>query len=281
MGGCCRQPKQRSSRMRVIQFVCVGLLSVMCIPAFAACSDYDFDFYAQPSFIPSSQIQVRAHHARTITIEYGGRVEKTSLSESAVEQFCTRMQQVISMEQASDDRIGLDGISARGQLKVNGAPAYQFKFLSPDKENQPRDFAIAEAVFTLLETTVPSCELNIYLELLAAYFDFGLPARVIRGRPLTVRLHGGLSINHADDLAVLFASLPADIPLDVDMTNVRSMGTALFPQFQILLTRKQPVKWLANPATAFYLHQLGVKGDQIEITGSVYCVPPHTQFSRR
>jgi hypothetical protein len=257
------------------------ILAILAIPAFASCNDYDFDFNAGPSFIPPARIQVRAHHTGRLTIEFANRVERIKLSESAVEQFCTRMQQVIAMDQASGDRIGLDGVVVSGQWKLDGAPSYAFKFWSPDKKNQPRDFALADAVFALLETTVPSCELNAYLEALAIYFDFGVPARVIRGRPLTVRLYGVLSINYADGLAALFASLPANVPLDVDMTNVNGMGTALYPKFQTLLSRNPPVKWITYPGMSRQLQELGVKSNQMEVPKSLYCVPPHTQFSRQ
>jgi hypothetical protein len=145
------------------------------------------------------------------------------------------------------------------RLPVTGAPPYEFDFWSPDRKGQPRDFAIADAVFTLLESTTPSCELNIYLESLASYFHFGLPARVIRGPPLTVRFYGGLSINHADDPAALLSSLPVDVPLEIDMTNVGGMGTLLYPQFQTLLPREPPAKWLAYPPAAARLQELGVR----------------------
>lgn len=249
--------------------------------AFAACGEYDFDLRALPSFLPPSRIQVNAHHSRSLTINYGNRVERVTLSDSAAEQFCIRMRQIITIEQKGDDRIGLDGISIRGQLKLNDAPPYEFNFWSPDRKEQPRDFAMADAVFTLLESTTPSCELNIYLELLASYFQFGLPARLIHEPTLSVRFYGGLSINHVDDLAALFSSLPVDVPLQIDMTNVGSMGTMLYPQMQTLLHREPPVKWLANPGAAHHLQELGVNSDQIEVAKSLHCLPAATRFSRQ
>jgi hypothetical protein len=250
-------------------------------PAFAACGDYDFDLRALPSFFPPSRIQVNAHHVRSLTINYGTRVERLTLSDPAAEQFCIKMREIITIEQKGDDRIGLDGISVRGHLKLNDAPPYELNFWSPDRREQPRDFAIADAVFTLLESTTPSCELNIYLELLASYFHFGLPARLIREPPLTVRFYGGLSINHVDDLAALLSWLPVDVPLEIDMTNVGSLGTVLYPQLQTLLHREPPVKWLANPGAAHHLQELGVNSDQIEVPKSLHCLPAATRFSRQ
>jgi hypothetical protein len=118
------------------------------------------------------------------------------------------------------------------------------------------------------------------LELLASYFHFGLPARLIREPPLTVRFYGGLTINHVDDLAALLSSLPVDVPLEVDMTNVGSMGTVLYPQLKTLLHREPPVKWLASPGAAHHLQELGVNSDQIEVPKSLHCLASgHALFS--
>jgi hypothetical protein len=270
-----------SIRIGIGRVMAAAILAGISIPAFAACGDYDFDLKALPSFLLPSRIQVHAHHARSLTIDYADRVERVTLSEPAAEQFCIKMRQAITIEQTGDKRIGFDGITVRGQLKLNGAPPYEFDFWSPDKKGQPRDFAIVDAVFTLLESTTPSCELNIYLELLASYFEFGLPARVIRGPLLTVRFYGGLSINHADDLAALLSSLPVGVPLEIDMTNVGGMGTVLYPQFQTLLPREPPVKWLASPPAATRLQELGVKSNQIDVPKKFHCLAADTRFSRQ
>jgi len=251
------------------------------IPALAACGEYDFDLKAVPPFSPPSRIQMHAHRARSLTIDYADRVERVTLSDIGAEQFCIRMRQIIKIEQKGDKRIGFDGISIRGQLKLDGEPPYEFDFWSPDRMEQPRDFAIADAVFSLLESTTPSCQLNIYLERLASYFHFGLPARVIRGPLLTVRFYGGLSINHADDLAALFSSLPIDVPWEIDMTNVGGMGTMLYPQFRTLLGREPSVKWLAYPPAAAQLRELGVKSNDIEMPKTLHCLAPDTRFSRQ
>jgi hypothetical protein len=268
-------------RMRIRRAIAAVMLVGVSIPAFAACGEYDFDLKALPAFLPPSRIQVHAHYARSLTIDYADRVERVTLDDLAAGQFCSKMLQIIKIEQTGDKRMGLDGISIRGQLKLDGVPSYEFDFWSPDRKEQPRDFAIADAVFTLLESTTPSCELNIYLELLASYFQFGLPARVIRGPPLTVRLYGGLSINHSDDLAALFSSLPLGVPLEIDMTNVSGMGAVLYPQFRTLLAREPPVKWLASPPAAARLRELDVKSDHIEMPKTLHCLAPETRFSRQ
>jgi hypothetical protein len=84
---------------------------------------------------------------------------------------------------------------------------------------------------------MPSCLLNAYLEQFSTYFSFGLPARVLPGPPLTLRLYGSLSIDHDEDLGRLIGSLPADGPITIDMTNFGGMGTLLYSTFQPLLVR--------------------------------------------
>jgi hypothetical protein len=270
-----------SIRIALRRVMAAAILAAISIPTFAACDGYDFDFEATPAFLPPSRIQVHAHQARSLTIDYADRVERMNLSDIAAEQFCISMRQIIKIEQTGDKRGGFDGISVRGRLKPDGAAPYEFDFWSPDRNEQPRDFAIADAVFTLLESITPSCELNIYLERLASYFHFGLPARVIRGPPLTVRFYGGLSINHADDLAALLSGLPVDVPLQVDMTNVGGIGTLLYPKFQILLLRDPPAKWLAYPSAVTRVQELGAKSNQIEVQKMPYCLTSGTRFSRQ
>lgn len=167
--------------------------------------------------------------------------------------------------QEKDKRRGLDGVSVRGNLDLSSSRAYEFSFWSPNKQTQPRDFAIADAVFSLLESTAPSCELNEYLEWLAIYFSFGLPARVTSGPLFSIRFYGALSTNEKSELERLVVSLPTDRPIMIDMTNFSRMGTLLYPQFQLLLSRVASVSWLASPEAAQQLVELGVKPETIDV----------------
>src|SRR5208283_3819047 len=123
------------------------------------------------------------------------------------------------------------GIQVRGNLKTAASPDVNFSFWSPDRARQPRDFAVADSVFSLLESTTPSCLLNMYLEQLAIYFPFGIPVRRIAGPPLTLRIYGSLTIDNIDDFDRIVDSLPLNVPLVMDMTNFNNMGSLLYPSF--------------------------------------------------
>jgi len=101
--------------------------------------------------------------------------------------------------------------------------------------------------------------LNAYLEQLATYFSFGLPARVLPGPPLTLRFYGRLSMDHDEDLGRLISSLPSDTPITIDMTNFGGMGMLLYSTFRPLLARSIEVHWVATPISARQPHEIGVK----------------------
>jgi hypothetical protein len=173
------------------------------------------------------------------------------------------------------------GWSRSGHWHLASSLPYEFSFWSPDRQKSPRDYAIADAVFSVLEATTPSCLLNAYLEQLSTYFAFGLPARKLPGPPLTLRFYGSLSIDHDEDLGRLIGSLPADTPLTVDMTNFASMGLLLYSTFRPLLARSIEVHWVATPYAATQLREIGVKSSAIDVTQTLYCEGQPMRFSRR
>jgi hypothetical protein len=271
---------------RIIQLftASVALSAFVPLAAAAACNDYDFEFEASPSFIAPSMIRVHGEsHSSGISVVIGDDklVEKLPLNAAAAEEFCTRIQQAITIDQSKDERMGFDGISVRGHWRLASLSPYEFSFWSPDKQKSPRDYAIADAVFSVLESTTPSCLLNAYLEQLSTYFSFGLPARELPGPPLTLRFYGSLSIDHDEDLGHLIESLPADTPLTIDMTNFGGMGLLLYSTFRPLLARSPVVHWVAAPRAATQLRELGVKPTAIEVIQTLYCEGQPMRFSRR
>jgi hypothetical protein len=175
------------------------------------------------------------------------------------------MQNLMVASQEKDDRRVWDGISVSGNFRMPDSQPYNFSFRSPNKDDHPKDHGIADAVFTLLESTTPSCELNNYLEQLTVYLQFGLPARVMPGKPFTIRFYGALSINHWWEREGLLTSLPTDQELLIDMTNLSGMGTIFYPQFQALLKRVPVITWIASAEAGKQLAALGVNPEKIEI----------------
>lgn len=271
---------------RGIQVLAASIFLSVFVPlaATAACNDYDFEFEASPSFLTPSTIRLHARpHSSgiSVAIDEDKLVEKLPLKAAAAEEFCNRMQQAITIDQSKDERMGLDGIGVRGRWRLASSSPYEFSFWSPEKQKSPRDYAIADALFSVLEATIPSCLLNAYLEQLSTYFGFGLPARVLPGPPLTLRFYGGLSIDHDEELMHLIGSLPADTPLTIDMTNFAGMGLLLYSDFQPLLARSIEVQWVATPHAATQLREIGVKSAAIDVTQTLYCKGQPMRFSRR
>ena len=250
--------------IRLTHILTVALATACFVPvvAAAACNNYDLEFEASPSFLAPSTIRVYASaHSSGVSVVIGDDkfVEKLPLNASAAEAFCGRMQQAITIDQSKDDRMGFDGIGVRGHWRLSASSPYEFSFWSPDREKSPRDYAIADAVFSVLESTTPTCLLNSYLELLSTYFSFGLPARVLPGPPYTLRFYGTLSIDHDKDLMRLLASLPPDAPINVDMTNFGGMGMLLYEDFRPLLNRPIQVHWIATPSSVQQLREIGIQ----------------------
>jgi hypothetical protein len=250
----------------------------------AACNDYDLEFEASPSFLLPSTIKVHAdNHSSTVSVVIGDDklVENLPLNTAATEEFCERFQQALAIDQSKDAHLGFDGIGVRGHWRLSSSPPYEFSFWSPDRQKSPRDYAIADAVFSALESTAPSCLLNAYLEQLSTYFSFGLPARVLPGPPLTLRFYGSLTITHDEDLERLIGSLPADTPITIDMTNLNGMGMLLYSDFRPLLARSIEVHWITTPYSVTQLHEMGVTPAAIEVTQTLYCKGQPMRFSRR
>ena len=137
--------------------VSIVLLAVawmaMPLAATAACNDYTFEFRAEPSFIAPSviRVQTRPRSAR-LSIEIGNKYKEALVLDRAMAQaFCERLKQALAIEQSNESSIGLDGIQVQGNFKEAASPQVNFSFWSPDKARQPRDFAVVDSIFSLLE----------------------------------------------------------------------------------------------------------------------------------
>jgi len=279
-----RRAKGFYTRHAIGAFVAVAWMAAMPLAATAAaCDDYTFEFRAEPSFLAPSVIRVQTHAGSAqLSVEIDDKhMETLALDSAAAPKFCARLIQALEIEQSGQPSMGLDGIQVRGSLKMTTSPEANFSFWSPDKVRQPRDFAVVDSVFVLLESTTPSCLLNAYIEQLATYFPFGIPVRRIAGPPLTLRVYGSLSIDNIDDFSRIIDSLPPNVPLVMDMTNFNNMGTLLYPSFRRLLSRTPAVEWRLSPQAAGQLREVGVANAALEITHGLYCAGQPRRFSRR
>jgi hypothetical protein len=224
----------------------------------------------------------RALARRGLSIDIGNKFKEALVPDgAAAQEFCKRLKQALAIEQSNEPSMGLDGIQVRGNFKEAASPQVNFSFWSPDKTRQPRDFAIVDSFFSLLESTTPSCLGNAYLEQLAIYFSFGTPLRRIVGPPLTLRIYGSLTIDHLHDFDQIVDSLPTNVPVSIDMTNFNGMGTLLYPSFRRLLSRTPAVKWKVSPSAARQLQEVGVAATDLDVVQGLYCAGQPMRFSRR
>jgi hypothetical protein len=252
-----------------------------------SCSDYDFAIRFFPAFHLAAAVTVSARSgAAELAITYGNARarghgnERLTLSSSISEAFCSRLLQLISVGEKPADRLVVDGISVEGTFRHGTSSPHVFSFRSPNPRDRPSDYGIVDALFTVFESTLVSCELNESLEHLALYFHFGLPARIVSETPYAVRFWGGFTATDDNDLARLLASLPRDRPVTFDLTNWDSEGT-LPPQFQQLITGMPRLKWIVSPKWAGTLSRLGADRANIEVREGPNCTLQRTRFARR
>jgi hypothetical protein len=279
-----RSPKGFCTHAILRVFVTFTWMAAMPLAVAAApCDDFTFEFRAEPAFLAPSVVRLQTHpRSARLSIEIGDKFkEKPALDSAAAQAFCARLIQAFAIEQSSPPSFGFDGIQVRGNLRMAASPNVNFSFWSPDKVRHPRDFAVAESVFLLLESTTPSCLLNIYLEQLATYFPFGITVRRIAGPPLTLRVYGSLTIDDIDDFDRIIDSLPPNVPLVMDMTNFNNMGALLYQGFRRLLSRAPAAEWKVSPQAARQLRAVGVAAVALEIPQGLYCAGQPRRFSRR
>ena len=282
-----RVPKGLCKHAFLRVFVIFAWLGTMPISVAAPpCTDFTFEFRAEPSFLVPSVVRLQTHpRSARLSIQVGDKLkENPALDRDAAHAFCARLLGALAIKQDGPPSIGLDGIEVHGNLKMTASPDVNFSFSSPERAHQPRDFAVVESVFLLLESTTPSCLLNTYLEQLAAYFPFGIKVRRFAGPPLTLRVYGSLTIDDIDDFDRIVDSLPSNVPLvkrDMDMTNFNGMGTLLYESFGPLLSRSPAVEWKVSPQAARQLREVGVADSALEMPREMYCAGQPRRFSRR
>lgn len=254
----------------------------------AACSKYEFFWKAEPAFLPESTVTIVADGgvARS-TITYRNVRNDVSTSEQlmlttvASKQFCAELLRLIVTPQRKDDRRTWDGISIEGSFTTANAAPHKFSFRSPTRKQTPRDFGIADAVFLLFEKTTVSCGLNEYLERLAGYFQFGLPAKVITTEPLTLRFYGSFSLNHYQDIQTLLSKLSKSESVRIDVSNFEGMGTMYYPDFQRLISKVPDISWTATQNSARMLAEIGVKPEKMRLIEGPSCSGERVRFARQ
>jgi hypothetical protein len=185
----------------------------------------------------------------------------TMLSPAQAEGLWTTLAACVPGLDAPDDRRGLDGITAVFELAEGAAPPRRITAWSPEPGDARHTYlatlhALARAV--LLDEIAQRT-----LEQLHGYLELGLPARDHGGTPRRLQIFGRLSSGEEGELAALFAAVPPEIAVVVDMANFEGMGTLLHPLFRRFSRRAGPTAWAVSRAARQHLEQAGVAAEQL------------------
>ena len=172
--------------------------------------------------------------------------------------------------------MGLDGCTFTCSVQHPDGRKHVFTAWSPDREHSPQQHAFISSVYRVAWEAARNPETVAVLEQLFGYFDGGLPARVIQGEPLRVRIFGGLSISHEKRLEELLASVRPDIPVLMDLTNLHGMGTVLYPCFLRFQRRPGLTAWLVNDVAMRQLRGAGIPTESLyrELATAVTALRP-------
>jgi hypothetical protein len=137
--------------------------------------------------------------------------------------FWTELDAMLLAPFNAEETAGLDGISIEVDCRTPAGNA-NFEVWSP--EPTTRAGKLVGLIYDIAWKTSSAASAVERLEHLHGYLRAELPARIIDGSITRLRLFGSLTTCHQDALRQLFAGLPYNGPLLIDMTNCGGMGTA-------------------------------------------------------
>jgi len=153
---------------------------------------------------------------------------------------------------------GIDGCFFTCSVQNERGAEHRFTAWSPQPAKSPQQHAFISRVHQLAWDAAHKAATISLLEKLWGYFNDGLPARVLQEDPLRVRIFGRVSSTNGKQLEALFASVPPQAPVLVDMTNFDGMGTLLLPLFAHFHGRPGLTAWLVNASASQYLRGAGI-----------------------
>lgn len=152
---------------------------------------------------------------------------------------------------------GIDGITLRGHSQQDTG-SRTFTAWSPDAHSFPRQRGFALALYRLATGVAREPATVAWLEQLFRYLEDGLPVKVFDGPPLRIRLFGSLSTRNTKELESLFASIPPEEPVLMDLSGLEVMGSLLYPLFARFHARPGRTVWWVNVPASIYLQASGV-----------------------
>lgn len=186
--------------------------------------------------------------------------EVASVSAETALRFWQSIEELNPEAIRTDDAIGADGVSIETSYR-HGATFTSFEAWCPDPASSPGKFVLL--IYDLAWKVLKEPASIERLENLHGYLRLGLPARVISGDLTCLRLFGGLSSYHQQELRRLFDSLPKDAPLVVDMTNFDGMGTLLYPAFIEFASARRLLAWAGSRGAKRHLDSMRLASSQV------------------
>ncbi|HZI14766.1 MAG TPA: hypothetical protein VE153_30640 [Myxococcus sp.] len=157
---------------------------------------------------------------------------------------------------------GMDGISLRCRIQQDTG-SRTFSAWSPDARRAPRQHGFVLALYQLASDLAREPATVRFLEPLFGYLQAGLPVKRLDGPPLRIRVFGRLSVSQEEALESLFASIPPEEPVLMDLSGLESMGALLYPSFARFHARPGRTVWWVNAPASLHLDAVGVPPERL------------------
>ncbi len=186
--------------------------------------------------------------------------EKAELDETSAARLWNQLDKLGPFEISDSESIGLDGMPVDSAYCTVEA-AHSFAAWSPSIDSPQGRFAIT--LYKLAWDSLSDSTCIERLEQLHGYLHLGLPYRFLEESPRRLRLFGRLSSQDEGGLRELFASVPRDEPIVIDMENFEGMGTLLYPLFVEFANSSDRLAWVGPPSAPTYLGEVGLPDSAI------------------
>lgn len=175
---------------------------------------------------------------------------------------------VSTLDPVADETSGwmvMDGADVEGTIiDAKGTREFQNRGAFPDGETaQHTFFGSLHQLAMELAIAAGDTKCEFALDEVHGYLGLGLSLRDRGGVPRQIRIFGWLMGHHEAQLGNAFNALPNSEPLLLDMSNLDTLMTTLYPLFRTLGQRSAPLVYWASPHAQKHLLAIGVAPDAI------------------
>ncbi len=155
-----------------------------------------------------------------------------------------------------------EGVTVYGKLLKNHQKI-KYIFRSPEKGTE--DYFFSEMIFGFLNSSfIHESEITQYIETLESYFEFGLGLKQLSNKPLKYKLYGNITTKNEKDLIRFLESLPTNIKVNLDLSNLFSIDQSLLSLLKKYIYQN-PNIYFENPnhRALVELNRMGVREENI------------------